>query len=315
MQPSRVAIIGADWPEYELFCPHFSGMQIGLSTLGIDHKLFSCRPVLNTQDVIAYNPDLVIYALIDMVRVPEKRLEIRRALPDARIVLWYGDLRKAQPFADLSEIDAMFVSNDAQSDFYKKVWKVPECHFLPLGSPIYSASHTERLARDFVFVGALNTGELYGHRAEMMVRFKEAGLLVVNADAQKQPRRRAQIMKDLPALYRSARIALDVSHFTDIQGYTSNRFWVISASCGFPLTKRWPGCEAFFPEGTRVYFDTVEEALELKEFYLNNTAERARIQLAGYARAKYHTYDHRFESMFQRLYGTPHQSTTPGISE
>jgi hypothetical protein len=302
-KPSKVAIIGADWPAYERFCPNFTGMQIGLKNLEIEHKLFGCRPVLNVEAVIEYQPDLVVYGLLDMVRAHATRMEIRKALPDAKIVMWYGDLRKRQFFADMSEIDAMFVSNDAQSRFYEKVWRVPKCHFLPLGAPVYNPPVLDRLSRDFIFVGAMNTGELYGWRSELMMHLqKNAGLLVVNADAELQPRRRAQILKDLPSLYRSSKISLDVSHFTDIQGYTSNRFWIITAAGGFALTKRWPGCTDFYPEGTRAYFDSPEEAVELKNYYLAHPEEREKIRAAGHTHSKHHTYENRFATMFEILY-------------
>ena len=93
MKPNKVAIIGADWPEYEKYCPNFVGMQLGLAEMGIEHQLFSCRPDLNLEALIAYQPDFVIYGLIDMVKKPHWRNAIREALPEAKIVMWYGDLR------------------------------------------------------------------------------------------------------------------------------------------------------------------------------------------------------------------------------
>ncbi len=305
MKPNRVAIIGANWPAYELYCPNFTGMQDGLRAMGIEHKLFTCRPSLDTHALIAYNPDLIIYGLIDMVRNFDLRMEIRRALPDARIVMWYGDLRNnetKQTSAKMSEIDMMFVSNDAQREFYMKKWSVPDCKFLPLGSSIWNRPYDRRFDFDFVFIGGTITGAAFMDRARLIWRFKDNGLRVIDGDMRK-PALRAKIMKMAPTIYRSSKITLDMSHFTDIQGYTSNRFWIITASGGFALTKRWPGCEDFYPEGTRVYFDTFEEALELRDFYLRNPAEREKIRLAGHAHAVNHTYEKRFAIMFEILYG------------
>ena len=114
MKPNRVAIVGADWPEYEKYCPNFVGMQLGLAEMGIEHQLFSCRPTLNVDALIAYQPDLIVYGLIDMVKTHQKRLRIRNELPRAKIVMWYGDFRNeetGQIRAEMSEIDAMFVAN------------------------------------------------------------------------------------------------------------------------------------------------------------------------------------------------------------
>jgi len=304
-KPNRVAIIGADWPAHEKYCPNFNGMQDGLKTLGIEHKLFSCRPELDFQAVIDYKPDLVVYGLIDLVRQRLIRMRIREELPDAKIVMWYGDLRNketgGQIHADLSELDMMFVSNDGQGDYYKERWNVPECHFLPLGATVKDPEYDPKFDFDFVFIGGLITGSGFLERARMMWQFKEHGLKIVDGPMGR-PRIRAKVMKMMPTIYRSSKVSLDVSHFTDIKGYTSNRFWIITASGGFALTKRWPGCEDFYPKGTRVYFDTFQEALSLRDYYLENPDEREKIRAAGHEHAKNHTYDKRFTEMFKKLY-------------
>jgi len=304
-KPKKIAIIGATWPEYERYCPNFTGMTKGLETLGIEHHLFTCRPQLDLDALLEYDPDLVVYGLIDMVRNRPLRLRIRESLPNAKIVMWYGDLRNketgGQIERDVSEIDAMFVSNDAQEEYYKSRWKVPACHFLPLGSQIYEPAYNPKFDFDFVFIGGLITGAGFLDRARMMWRFKEHGLKVVDGPMRK-PEMRAKVMKNMPQIYRSSKVVLDVSHFTDIRGYTSNRFWIITASGGFALTKRWPGCEDFYPEGTRAYFDTFEEALALRDLYLADPDARERIRKAGHEHAKNHTYDKRFIKMFKILY-------------
>lgn len=306
MKPNRVAIVGADWPEYEKYCPNFMGMQLGLAEMGIEHKLFSCRPELDVAALIAYQPDFVVYGLIDMVKKPHWRLPIREALPDAKIVMWYGDLRNeytGQITADMSEIDAMFVSNAAQNLYYEKRWRVPSCHFLPLGSPVWDAPIRSKYALDFIFVGAIITGAGFMERARVMLNLKQQGLKVIDASAQTQPALRARILKDLPSLYRSAKVSLDWSHFTDIEGYTSNRFWIITGAGGLALTKRWPGCTDFYPEGTRIYFDTPEEALSLVQWVHQNPVEAEKIRKAGHIHSKNHTYSKRFATMFSMVYG------------
>lgn len=305
MKPNKVAIIGADWPAYEKYCPNWLGMIDGLTEMGIEHKLFSCRPLLQYTDVIEYEPDLIIYGLIDMVKMPQERWHLRSALPDAKIVMWYGDLRNeatGQIPADMSEIDAMFVSNAAQNEYYKKKWEVPECHFLPLGSPVYDPPIKKKLEHDFIFLGSTLQGKGFQHRSKIINDFRTEGLKIIDAPAHTKPELRAKILQQMPSLYRSAKVSLDWSHFTDIDRYTSNRHWIITASGGFALTKRYPGCEEFYPEGTRAYFDTPEEALELRDYYLANPDEREKIRKAGHEHAKLHTYSYRFGTMFDIIY-------------
>lgn len=310
MKPNRVAIIGTDWPDYEKHCPNFVGMQLGLAAMGIEHRLFSCRPELNINDVVDYEPDLIVYGLLDMVKNYPARIALRVRLPVAKIVMWYGDLRNEQMGqirADMSEIDGMFVSNAQQNHYYETIWRVPWCRFLPLGSPVYTPVYKEKYNLDFIFVGAVLTGRGFMERARIMMGMRQQGLKIIDAPAQTKPKLRAKILKDLPSLYYSAKITLDWSHFTDIEGYTSNRFWIITGSGGFALTKRFPGCEEFYPEGTRIYFDTPEEALKLRDYYLQHPEEREKIRAAGYAHAKNHTYESRFATMFSELYGTATQ--------
>lgn len=306
MVPKRVALIATDWPGYEKYCPNFTGMQDGLKTLGIAHKLIPCRPDLNVYDVISYQPDLIIYGLLDMVRHPEWRMAIRTALPHAKIVFWYGDLRTektGQVHDDMSEINMMFVSNNAQREFYMRRWHVPDCQFLPLGATIRNPSYDRNFDFDFVFIGARITGSEFMERAIEIGKYQEQGLEIIDASAQRFPKLRAKVLKTMPTIYRSSKICLDISHFTNIDSYTSNRYWNITASGGFALTKRFPNCEKFYPKGTRVYFDTFEESLKLRDYYLSHPKEREKIRLAGHAHAKYHTYEHRFLDMFQKLYG------------
>lgn len=305
MRPKRVAIIGTDFPSYELYCPNWVGMQDGLKTLGIEHHLFTCRPELNIDALVEYAPDLIVYGLLDMVRDRRARLEIRDRLPKAKIVLWYGDYRSretSQIPADLSELDMMFVSNDAQRGYYKRIWKVKDCLYLPLGSKLYPREYQERYDFNFVFIGGKITGHSFLNRAIEIYKFQEHQNLKYIDGPVSRPDLRSRVFKMMPAIYRSSKVVLDQSHFTDVMRYTSNRHWIITASGGFALTKRFPGCEENYPEGTRAYFDTYEDAVQKLAYYLEHPEEREKIRLAGYEQARMHTYDHRFLRMFEILY-------------
>lgn len=299
----RVVVIGADYPALEQACPHWSGIKAGLSRLPLEYKFISCRPTLNVQDVIGFNPDLVVYGLRDMVIHKDWRREIRAALPNAVIVLWYGDLRNentTQIDANCSELDAMFVSNDAQGEYYQWKWKVKEVHYLPLGcEPIPDPVIDERFRFPLVFIGGQITAGAFNARAHLIENFRlKAGLKVVNSF---EPKMRAKIFKSMPAIYSSSKITLDISHFTDIQGYTSIRFFEIPAFFGFALTKRFPGCEKLYPEDTRAYFDTYEEAIEKKDYYIAHEKERMEMVDRAHKLSYSHTYDLRFKDMFKKL--------------
>lgn len=274
-----------------------------MERLGVPYLFISCRPTLEIGAVLAFQPDLVIYALRDMIAHPEWRQEIREKLPKAKIVMWYGDLRDDQTTqidADCSELDAMFVSNDAQESFYKRKWKVPAVHYLPLGcEPIPKPKPNGMYNFPFVFIGGQFTEGAFQKRMGLIERFKtEAGLTLVNSF---EPQTRSRIFQAMPAIYSSSKVSLDISHFTNIQGYTSIRFFEIPAFWGFALTKRFPGCEELYPEDTRVYFDTFDEAVEKKAYYLGHEKERTAMVAKAHKWSYNHTYDRRFLKMFELL--------------
>lgn len=304
MKPKRVVVIGTNHPELELYCPHWTGIQKGLSRLDVDWKFVSCRPKLDVDSVIDFEPDLVVYGLKDMVINKKWRDEIRERLPNATIVIWYGDYRDEetqQVLADCSEVDAMFVSNDCQEEYYKQQWKVPRVHFLPLGcEPIDKPWVNKKFAFNFVFIGGNMPAGPFRKRASLIERMKiDDGLTQVNSFEEGM---RGKIFKKMPVIYSSSKISLDVSHFTDKPKYTSIRFWEIPAFWGFALTKRWPGCEEYYPEhSSRAYFDTYEEAIEKRDFYLSHDAIRGKMIEKAHGISKRHTYEQRFNQMFSML--------------
>lgn len=305
MKPNRIVVVNTDWPELEKYCPNWQGMRAGLKRLGIPFKFVSCRPSLNVEEIFSFQPDLVIYALKDMItKHAAARRHIREKLPQAKIVMWYGDYRDestGQERADCSDLDAMFISNDAQADYYKMIWRAPVVHFLPLGcEPLEQPVTDKKFAFDFVFIGGQITGTAFHSRARIIEDFKvNGGLTIVNSF---EPQMRLRIFQAMPAIYSTAKISLDISHFTDVLRYTSIRYWEIPAFFGMPLTKRFPGCEEFYPENTRAYFDTFDEAMEKKNYYLTHEAERQKLITRAHERSSLHTYEQRFLQMFKILY-------------
>ena len=304
-KPERVVIVGATYPELELYCPNFNGMKAGLERLGIPYLFVTCRPTLDVQQIKDYNPDLVVYALRDAILHPMWRKDLKAALPSTKFVVWYGDYRDnktGQYQADISELDCLFISNDAQETFYKHKWNAKHVSFLPLGAePIPEPLYNKKFDMPFIFIGGQISGPHFHDRAmDIQSYIKDDGLKLINSF---EPDMRKTIMKAVPEIYSSAKIALDISHFTNVQGYTSNRFWVIPANFGFALTKRWPGCTDFYPEDTRAYFDTHEEAIRLRDYYLKHDDERIAMIQRAHKHSYNHSYDKRFLQMFKVLEG------------
>ena len=303
--PKKVALIIATFPSYELACPNFCGMQDGLRDLKIPFKVFSCRPTFNPKEVIEYNPDLIVYGLPDMAIHKEWRKEIKDNLPKAKIVVWYGDWRSnLEITCDMSEIDCMFASNDAAHNWYKENWKVKRFEFLPLGASIKTPKKNDLYNFDVVFIGQKQFGAWKSSRAMKLTEIEQSGvnLQIINGDAKANPILREKIMRNVPEIYYSSKICLDMSHFSGIKGYTSNRAWIIPACGGFAISEWFPECEKWFPEGTRVWFKTIPEAIEKINYYLAHPDEREKIRLAGIENAKNNTYDKRWQLMFKKLY-------------
>ena len=299
----RLALIASDYPDYENYCPNNIGMKAGLDRLKIDWKFFSCRGDKDwVSKVIKYDPTLVVYGLKDCIENKEWRETIRAKLPSAKIVFWYGDLRNEKmnyPQADCSKtVDAMFVSNDAQAEFYKDKLKIDKVYFLPLGAEVQEPKFNPKFAFDFVFVGSKNFSGQFYDRAKMISKFEEAGLKRIDSQ---HPELRKKIYKAMPSIYKSSKVVLDMSHFTDIKGYTSNRYWNIPASGGFALTKRFPMCEEFYPESMHAYFDTIEEGLEKMNYYLKHESERIKMAQKAHEHSHNNTHDKRFKRMFELI--------------
>lgn len=304
MTPKRVAIVATDYPELEKWCPNWMGMRKGLERMGIPYKFISSRPSLNVQEVIDYEPDLIIYGLMGILMQKPMCEKIRRACSNATIVFWYGDYRDdmtGHHRGDYSNlIDVMFVSNNAQQQFWKNYLKIKQVEFLPLGcEPLPNPVLNKMLEFPFVFVGGIVGKPPFVDRALFVEKLIENdGLKIINSY---DPIIRSKIFQMMPAIYGSSKVCLDISHFTDVPGYTSNRYWNIPAKWGFALTKRFPMCEEFYPEDTRAYFDTIDECVDKKNYYLTHDSERRKMIEKAHEVSKRHTYVQRFEEMFKKL--------------
>lgn len=300
----KVVFWGALEPEYELYCPHFMGVKTALKEVSSDFLFLCCRSDPQfVKKTIEFKPDLVICGLPDPINQFFPLENVRHKLPDAKIVFWYGDLRTERTNNLRVHVggllDAMFVSNDGQSKFWRENLGIKDVFFLPLAcEPEERRLFDPRFAFNAVFIGAKSFSTEFHKRAMLINRFEKLG--VKRLDSQISHLRK-QIYEHMPIIYSSSKIALDISHYTNIQGYTSVRYWEIPAMWGFALTKRFPGCEDFYPESTRVYFTEFEEAEEKINFYLEHEDERKKMIGLAHKHSYNHTHKKRFEEMFRVL--------------
>jgi len=166
----------------------------------------------------------------------------------------------------------------------------------PLESPVYS----EKAMFDFIFIGGKFHKNGFLERKRLMEDLEvNHNLKIVNGNTLGE---RAKVYKAMPKLYGSSKFSLDISHFWDIESYTSNRYWVIPAFFGFPVTRRFPGCEDLVPEDIHVYWDTVEELMEKMDYYRGHEKERKEMIEKGHQYAKdHHTYEHRINRIIELL--------------
>jgi spore maturation protein CgeB len=93
---------------------------------------------------------------------------------------------------------------------------------------------------------------------------------------------------DKLALYRNTKIGFNMP-VSDMPSECGNMRTYEAAAFGMMLLSDRAGLNLqsqIFEEGTEaIYYDSIEEAIELARFYVNNTEERTRIALAAHRRA------------------------------
>jgi len=296
----KIALLGAQ--RSKLGCNHWGGIKIAMEELDIDYYeidlvYFNKEQVI--KEVRDYQPDLLIYGLTD-VFYQDYYKEIRECMK-GKIAFWYADyVDDRNPHVlniNLKKyIDYMFVSNDAQKEYWKQKIGV-EAHFVgQAGTPVDKIQFNPKYNVDVVYVGFLSDDpeDLRGtFLKQIMSRTPVTVTNKLTVDERKE------IYRNMPKIYGSAKICLDISYTWEAEKYTSNRYYVIANCGGFSLCKRFLGCEELYPTGIgKVYYDTVDEFLELKDYYLNNHEEREEIRIKGLEHSrKYHTYVNRIQDI------------------
>jgi len=221
-------------------------------------------PVLNQPErcvemVREFNPDLIIHGNTDSLNV--NLGEMMR--PHTKYqVFWMLDY---QPRIDMYRwnewktggYDAVFLSNKDQMKEWGEKFGCP-CYFLTHGCVVQELVRDDRFQHKVLFVGTINGGGWYDERHNFLEQIRPFDHITAD-----DVEGRNKIWRDMPALYHTSDCVLDVSHSWTADGYASGRFFYTGGLGACSITKRFPGCEELYPEGTKAYFDTPEEAKEL----------------------------------------------------
>lgn len=260
--------------------------------------------------IVGFKPDLILHGMTDSLS-RELPQALREKLPKALQVMSMWDYRpqnmdydglwstwkKSGPFLDL-----ITLSNKNQIQWWHEEFGKPVIYW-PHGCFVQDVQYDESFHFPTVFLGARNEAYPYSERVELLDKINRLVPFkwINEAGGDVDPDRR-KVWQNLGKIYYSADTCLDVSHFWDAEGYASGRYFYSSGLGGCCISKRFPGCEELFPEGTKIYFDTAEEAADKLKFYLKNKEARDLVKTKGKAWAnKYHNYTVRFNELFAYL--------------
>ena len=290
------------------------GVKQGLEQLNIDYKIID--PIKYKidgmiQQIIEYDPDIVVHYMDNSLTegAPSKIAE----KCECKQIFWEMDYRPLEHNIEQSydgqwnnwkkecqHLDHIFLSNKGQLNNWKRFFGV-STSYLPHGcyvidNPIYD----KKFRYPCVFIGGMLEGKLYGTRKELVSKISQSiDVKIINATERDN---RNKIWSDMPKIYHSSDVVLDISHFWDNPGYASGRYFYSAGLGGCSITKRFPDCEELYPEGTKIYFDTPEEAVESIKYYQKHDKERETVKLKAFKYNKiHHTFKLRFKEIFKIL--------------
>jgi hypothetical protein len=260
--------------------------------------------------VAATNPDIVIHGMTDSLSqiIPPM---VKQQLPNVIQIFSMWDYRPDNLQYDglwerwkqsAPALDLITLSNKNQLAWWKDEFET-ETMYWPHGCVIQEPQYDEKYAYDCVFVGGRNDSWPYSERVKLIDEISEhINVEWINAPGGDSNSERIQIWKNLPKIYHSAKTVLDISHFWDADGYASGRYFYSAGLGGCSITKRFPGCEDLYPDNTKIYFDTPEEAIEKIKFYVENEKKGDKVKSAAQSYTKEnHSYMKRFDELWSHI--------------
>lgn len=262
------------------------------------------------ETIKSFKPDVVLHGMTDsmsqgwIIKIGETFPNIMQvqSMWDYRPqIMNYDGLwdtwKKSGPYLDL-----ITLSNKEQLDWWAKDFGVKTMYW-PHGCVVKDVEYSEEYAVDTIFTGDRHMSGPYRNRVDFIDKVNSLTPItwINNGGGDADPDR-GKIWKDLGKIYYSAKTVLDISHFWDSEGYASGRYFYTSGLGGCAISKRFPDCDKLFPEGTKIYFDTPEEAADKIKFYVENKKERNEVKIKGKEWCNlHHTYDIRFKELFKEL--------------
>jgi hypothetical protein len=128
-------------------------------------------------------------------------------------------------------------------------------------------------------------GQPYGSRFRIVTALRRRGYSVRTAGSSRWPGADGTVMLTDGAFrtaVASAAVNLSINLCDDLEGYTSNRVFLLAACGGFVLANHFPGIEAMFDRNRHLaWYEDEEEVPDHVQYYLDHPDERARIAKAG----------------------------------
>lgn len=196
-----------------------------------------------------------------------------------------------------NEFTALFISNRPQLSMWSDAFKAP-AYFWPHGCYVPDKLEKGPEFHDVLFIGSMTNHGNYANRYNLVKTIEN--LIKVDHITSDDVVGRNDVWKRMPQLYHTANFVLDISHFWDLDGYASGRYWYSGGLGACSLTKRFPNCEEFYTDKLeKLYFDTPEEAIKLMHDYKNGIST---IKYNAYVRNRdSHNYRIRFLELFNKL--------------
>lgn len=288
--------------------PDHMGIIQGLSQLkqdGIISEYKIVDPVLHPNTVVMecneFKSDIIVHGNTDSLDKNWPH-DIKTNIQ----CFFMGDIQPRQSDYDrwnlwvangVNAFQAVFISNRDQLNMWSEAFKAP-AYFWPHGCYVPDKLEKGTDLHNLLFIGSMTPWGNYQSRVNLI---QEIGRLTkidyITAD---DVAGRNKIWSAMPKLYHTANFVLDISHFWNIDGYASGRYWYSGGLGGCSLTKRFPGCEEFYTDKTeKLYFDTPEETVELMDQFKNSIDT---IKWNAYTKNKNcHNYRIRFLEMFRLL--------------
>lgn len=307
--------------------PDHLGIRQGLAGLVREGRVedwIIVDPVLNSIDQLLgkieqFAPDIIVHGNSDSLEhymIPE----IKRRVPKAKQVFWMLDFRPEdlkyegwwETWIFNSEgLDLILLSNYDQMEWWEKDFKLP-VRFLPHGCyvPDPLVNDKKYAFLDLVFIGGRNESEPYRERVLLIEEIvKKLNNSNVNFEwiNETETDQRNNIWKEMPAIYHSAKLVLDISHFWDVNSYASGRYWYSAGLGGCSITRHFPACESYYQDKVhKWYFDNPTIAARLIVELLTQPDVIERTKKAAWLHNKtYHNYEMRFKQIIKYVRELP----------